>query len=287
VTEFRSVRTEAELPRRIELGEDEGIAVPSFPLAETAIERGADSARVRVGEQPHRPAERVLVVLPTYDERDNLAPMVAAVGRHLVADVLVVDDGSPDGTGAIADGLAAEHAHVHVLHRASKDGLGRACLAGFAWALERGYDLVVTMDCDFSHAPWDLPRLVHAAGDADLVIGSRYVKGGATDGWNFRRRLLSRGGNLYASLFLGARVRDWTAGFRCYRASLLRALDLDGIRANGYSFQIEMAFRTRRAGRRVLEIPVRFVDREEGRSKMTGAIALEAVRVVPTLRLRG
>lgn len=276
--------------------------VPNFDLAELLVARGADSAQVSVGDgapvswaddEPYVPPKpfafpwRILVVLPTFNERENLAQMTAAIARYLVTDILVVDDNSPDGTGALADELHAANESIQVLHRKSKDGLGAAYLAGFAWALERGYERILEMDCDFSHAPWDLPRLVHASANADLVIGSRYVPGGSTPGWSRRRRLLSRGGNIYASVLLGGGVHDWTAGYRCFSADCLRRLDLDDIRATGYGFQIEMAWAVRRAGGKVREVPVRFVDRAKGESKMHGGIAFEALRLVPGLRLRG
>jgi dolichol-phosphate mannosyltransferase len=276
--------------------------VATFDEAEALIADGIESARVAVAADPAtvtwedgryvpaapwQPPRKSLVVLPTYDEAENLRPMVEALGVYAAADILVADDNSPDGTGAIADELAAAHGHVHVLHRPGKEGLGPAYLAGFAWALERGYERVLEVDCDFSHAPWDVPRLIHAAETADLVIGSRYVRGGSTDGWPLSRRLLSRGGNVYTSVFLGRKVRDWTAGFRCFRADILRKLDFSGVGANGYAFQIAMAWNVLRAGGTIREIPVRFVDRARGKSKMNWSIALEAIRLVPKLRWKG
>jgi dolichol-phosphate mannosyltransferase len=302
------VITPDELPARAAGVSDELFVVPSFALAESLIERGADSARVAVvadqadeswfaglaalppGEPvvppaPYRFGMRLLVILPTYDERQNLARMVRTVQRYLETDILIVDDNSPDGTGLIADELAAASPRVFVLHRAEKQGLGRAYLAGFAWALEQGYERVFEMDCDFSHPPWDLPRLAEASRAADLVIGSRYVPGGNTTGWALSRRLLSRGANFYTRAFLGFGVRDWTAGFRCYDGALLGALDLGSVRSDGYAFQIEMTLRTKRQGGRVRELPIRFVDREAGKSKMSRAIALEAMIRVPRMRL--
>jgi dolichol-phosphate mannosyltransferase len=229
---------------------------------------------------------RCIVVLPTFNERENVREMVGAVRRALDTDVLVVDDNSPDGTGAIADELAAAGRRVHVLHRAAKEGLGPAYVAGFRWALDRGYDRVIQMDCDFSHAPGELARLVAASRTADLVIGSRYTPGGSTQGWSPGRRLLSRGGNLYASFLLGADVRDWTAGYRCFTADLLRRLDMSRLRGTGYFFQIEMTWAARRAGAVIREVPVEFVERRKGKSKMTFGIALEAFHRVPRLRLR-
>ena len=228
-----------------------------------------------------------MVCLPTYDERENLEAMVSAVGEVLPEDgrILVIDDNSPDGTGKIADRLAEERADVDVLHRARKDGLGPAYLAGFAWALEQGADLVLEMDCDFSHDPADVPRLLAAAEEADLVLGSRYVPGGGTRNWNLLRRLISRGGSLYAQVLLGVRVRDLTGGFKCYRRAVLETIDLDAIDAKGYAFQIETTYRALRAGFRVVEVPIVFVDREAGGSKMSKSIVLEAIWKVPAVRL--
>jgi dolichol-phosphate mannosyltransferase len=228
---------------------------------------------------------RAVVCLPTYNERENLEPMVGALGAHGVG-VLVIDDSSPDGTGAVADRLAAEHAWVSVLHRPRKEGLGPAYLAGFRQALEAGAELVLEMDCDFSHDPADVPRLIAAAeAGADLVLGSRYVPGGSVGNWGLGRRLVSRGGSLYAQLLLGARVRDLTGGFKCYRRRVLETINLGAIRSRGYAFQIETTYRTLRAGFRVEEVPIAFVDREAGGSKMSNAIVVEAVWKVPALRL--
>jgi dolichol-phosphate mannosyltransferase len=229
----------------------------------------------------------IVVCLPTYNERENLEAMVSALGEVLPDDgrILVIDDNSPDGTGEIADRLAVERADVDVLHRARKDGLGPAYLAGFAWALEQGADLVLEMDCDFSHDPADVPRLLAAAGKADLVLGSRYVPGGGTRNWNLLRRLISRGGSLYAQVLLGVRIRDLTGGFKCYRRALLETIDLDGIDSKGYAFQIETTYRALRAGFRVVEVPIVFVDREAGGSKMSKSIVLEAMWKVPAIRL--
>jgi dolichol-phosphate mannosyltransferase len=229
----------------------------------------------------------ICVCLPTYNERENLERMVAALGEVLGSSgiVLVIDDNSPDGTGEIADRLAAAHEWVHVLHRPRKDGLGPAYLAGFARALELGAELILEMDCDFSHDPADVPRLTAAADGADLVIGSRYVPGGGTRNWGLLRRLISRGGSLYAQVLLGVPVRDLTGGFKCYRRAVLETIDLDAIHSKGYAFQIETTYRTIRAGFRVLEVPIVFVDREVGGSKMSRAIVLEAVWKVPLLRI--
>jgi dolichol-phosphate mannosyltransferase len=227
----------------------------------------------------------VVVCLPTYNERENLEPMVHALGTHDVR-VLVVDDNSPDGTGAIADRLAAELEYVEVLHRQRKEGLGPAYLAGFRHALVGGAELVIEMDCDFSHDPADVPRLIAAAQEADLVLGSRYVPGGRVENWGAVRRFVSAGGSLYARLFLGVPIRDLTGGFKCFRRAVLERLDLDRIHAKGYAFQIELTYRALRAGFRVTEIPIRFADREVGHSKMSRAIVLEAVWKVPLMRLR-
>jgi dolichol-phosphate mannosyltransferase len=230
---------------------------------------------------------RLVVCLPTYNEIQNLEPMVRALGAVLGPDdrVLVIDDSSPDGTGEIADRLAAELAWVDVLHRPRKDGLGRAYLDGFQRALAEGAELVLELDCDFSHDPADVPRLIAAANAADLVLGSRYVSGGGTRNWGLVRRAISRWGSLYAQVLLGLRVRDLTGGFKCYRREVLETIDLRAIRSRGYAFQIETTYRALRAGFRVLEIPIRFTDREVGGSKMSRAIVLEAIWKVPVLRL--
>jgi dolichol-phosphate mannosyltransferase len=229
---------------------------------------------------------RAVVCLPTYNERENLERMLRALGP-MVGDthrVLVIDDSSPDGTGELADRLAAELGYVDVLHRPEKRGLGPAYLAGFRRALAGGADLVLEMDCDFSHDPADVGRLIAAAAEADVVLGSRYVDGGRVENWGILRRLVSAGGSLYARTILGVPVRDLTGGFKCYRRAVLEAIDLDAIAAHGYAFQIETTYRAIRAGFRVVEIPIRFVDREEGTSKMSKAIVAEAVWKVPALR---
>ncbi len=231
---------------------------------------------------------RGLVVLPTYNERDNLPELVEAV---LAVDpglsVLIVDDNSPDGTGDLADALKERHSRrVSVLHRESKQGLGTAYLAGFREALTREVDLVFEMDADFSHAPHHLTALIEAARDADLVIGSRYVPGGGIRDWGGGRRLLSAGGNVYARWILGLPIRDLTSGFKCYRRSVVEILEKSGIRSNGYAFQIETTYRCHLAGFRIREVPIVFEDRRVGQSKMSSAIFREAVRLVPALRLR-
>jgi dolichol-phosphate mannosyltransferase len=201
--------------------------------------------------------------------------------------VLVIDDASPDGTGELADRLAAEHEWVGVLHRAGKEGLGPAYLAGFRRALDDGAELVLEMDCDFSHDPKDVPRLIAAAEDgADLVLGSRYVRGGSIPAWGALRRFISLGGNIYAQVFLQSRIRDLTGGFKCFRRRVLETIPLDAIDSRGYAFQIETTYRVRRAGFRVVEVPIAFTDREQGTSKMNGAIVLEAIWKVPLIRLR-
>jgi dolichol-phosphate mannosyltransferase len=229
---------------------------------------------------------RALVCLPTYDERENLEPMLRRLGEVLGPDdrVLVIDDDSPDGTGELADRLARELPFVDVLHRGRKEGLGRAYLAGFRLALERGAELVLEMDCDFSHDPADVPRLIAAAADADLVLGSRYVRGGGVRDWGLVRRLISRGASLYTQLLLMP-VKDSTGGFKCFRREVLERLDLDAIGSRGYMFQIETTFRARRLGFRVVEVPIVFADREVGGSKMSRSIVLEAIWKVPALRL--
>jgi dolichol-phosphate mannosyltransferase len=234
---------------------------------------------------------RLTICLPTYNERENLQPMVAALeevieGHGLDATVLVVDDNSPDGTGELADRLAQESRRVRVLHRERKEGLGPAYIAAFRTAIEAGAELVLTMDCDFSHDPADVPRLVAVAEGADVVIGSRYVGGGGVRNWGFVRRVVSRGGCLYAQVLLGAGIRDLTGGFKCYRREVLERIGLDRISSKGYAFQIETTYRALRAGFRVVEVPIVFTDREAGRSKMSRGIVLEAIGRVPALRLR-
>jgi dolichol-phosphate mannosyltransferase len=236
-----------------------------------------------------RAVPRAVVCLPTYNERENLEPMVGALGGVLDTTrdlVLVIDDSSPDGTGELADALARELPWVEVLHRKTKEGLGPAYVAGFRRALADGAELVLEIDCDFSHDPKDVPRLIEAAADADLVLGSRYARGGGTAGWGLGRRIVSRGGCLYARVLLGVRVRDLTGGFKCFRRATLEAIDLDALSARGYAFQIETTYRVIRAGLRVKEVPIRFVDRRVGESKMTRSIVAEAMWKVPVLRWR-
>jgi dolichol-phosphate mannosyltransferase len=227
---------------------------------------------------------RAVVCLPTYNERENLEPMVRALA-HQSVDVLVIDDNSPDGTGEIADRLASELPWVEVLHRPSKEGLGRAYVDGFRHVLAGGAELVLEMDCDFSHDPGDVPRLIAAVeGGADLALGSRYVPGGGTENWGMLRRLISRGASVYTRTLLMP-IHDATGGFKCFHRRVLESIDLETIDAAGYVFQIETTYRTLRKGFRVVEIPIRFADRTAGHSKMSRAIVLEAVWKVPALRL--
>jgi dolichol-phosphate mannosyltransferase len=231
-------------------------------------------------------AEPTWVILPTYDEAENLERIVGAVLEQLSPSgtVLVVDDNSPDGTGEIADRLAGSDGSVRVLHRARKEGLGPAYLAGFHLALDAGAERIVEMDADFSHDPAYLPKLIGAAENADLVIGSRYVPGGGVTEWGQMRRFISRGGSAYARMVLDLPIRDLTGGFKCFRREVLEAIDLDTIEARGYAFQVETTYRAIRAGFRVVEIPIVFKDRRDGTSKMRGAIVAEAIWRVPAMR---
>ena len=233
----------------------------------------------------------VWLILPTYNEAVNIEPFVHAVLPELAEAapehrILIVDDNSPDGTGRIADALAAELETVEVLHRPRKEGLGVAYLAGFRRALAHGADFVMEMDSDFSHSPADVPRLVRAATDADLVLGSRYVPGGGVSDWGLLRRVLSRGGSWYARTVLRVDIRDLTGGFKCFRRDVLAGMDLDAVHAEGYGFQIELTYRAIRAGFRVKEVPIVFRERQAGISKMTTRIAAEAVWKVPAMRFR-
>ena len=233
---------------------------------------------------------RIWLVIPTYNEAENVGPIVHAVVAEMskVAPgefrVLIVDDNSPDGTGQLADALAQELDVVEVMHRTSKDGIGRAYIAGFERALGGEAELVIEMDADFSHDPKHLAELISAADDADLVLGSRYVPGGAVKNWGFVRKLISRGGSGYARLVLGIKVHDLTGGFKCIRRQVLETIDLNSLRADGYAFQIEVTYRAIRSGFRVREVPIVFVDRAHGASKMSTVIALEAMLLVPQLR---
>jgi len=231
------------------------------------------------------------LILPTFDEAENIAQVVAAarevLGQAVPGDhrILVVDDGSPDGTGEIADRLAAEHDDVEVLHRTIREGLGPAYLAGFARALDGGAQLILEMDSDFSHDPADLARLIAAIADADVALGSRYVAGGGVTDWGHLRRFVSRGGSWYARIVLGLEVRDLTGGFKCFRREVLESIDLPTVRSRGYAFQVELTDRAIHAGFRVVELPIVFRDRRLGRSKMSWRIAGEAAWLVPRLRL--
>lgn len=235
--------------------------------------------------------DAVLVVMPTFDERENLQPILRRVlAAAPEVHVLVVDDDSPDGTGDLADELAAADTRVHVLHRTGKAGLGAAYVAGFDWAMQRGYTVLVEMDADGSHAPEDLPRLLAALGPAGtpphVVVGSRYVPGGSVVNWPWHRQMLSRGANVYSKIALGVPVNDITAGFRVYRADVLAALNLDGIASQGYCFQVDLTWRAVEAGYAVLELPITFIDREAGESKMSGSIVREALLRVTQWGLR-
>ncbi len=228
---------------------------------------------------------KAVVCLPTYNERENLEPMLRALGDKDVR-VLVIDDNSPDGTGELADRLATELGYVEVLHRERKEGLGPAYLAGFRHALADGAELVLEMDCDFSHDPNAVPRLIAAVeSGADLALGSRYVPGGGVRNWGLLRRVISAGGSFYARVVLGVKVRDLTGGFKCYRRIVLETIDLDSVDSKGYAFQIETTYRALRAGFKVVEVPITFADREVGGSKMSKAIVAEAIWKVPGLRL--
>jgi dolichol-phosphate mannosyltransferase len=227
-----------------------------------------------------------LVCIPTYNERDNLEAITQAVlAAEPRVDILVVDDNSPDGTGKLADELAAKEPRIQVLHREKKQGLGRAYLHAFRWALERGYQFIIEMDADFSHDPKYLPIFLdQAMGGADVVLGSRYVPGGGTVNWGLGRKIISRGGSLYARTILGVKVRDLTGGFKCFRRQVLESLDLEAVHSSGYAFQIELTYRALRKGFSITEVPIVFEDRRVGQSKMSRKIFLEAVTMVWKLR---
>jgi dolichol-phosphate mannosyltransferase len=230
---------------------------------------------------------RVIMVIPTYNEAANLAWIVGRLRRaEPDVEILIVDDSSPDGTGDLADDLAATDAHLHVLHRREKAGLGAAYLHGFGWALDQGYDVIGEMDADGSHQPEELGRLLTALKGADLVIGSRWVPGGSVVNWPLSRQALSRGGNLYVRMLLGIRIKDATAGFRLFRRTTLEKIDLDSVESAGYVFQTDLATRTVRAGLRVVEVPIEFVERVRGASKMSGAVAGESLKLVTRWGLR-
>jgi len=231
---------------------------------------------------------RSLIVIPTYNEIENIRPLVETVlkGTPPSLEILVVDDGSPDGTGALVDTLTAESPRVHVLHRAKKMGLGTAYVAGFRWGLERAFDTIIEMDADFSHDPKYLPTMLERLENYDFVIGSRYVAGGGTVNWGIGRKILSRGGSLYSRLILGAPIRDFTGGFNGWRKAVLEAVDLDTLRSDGYSFQIELKYRAFRRGFRFTEFPIVFEDRKVGKSKMNRKIVIEALGRVWSFRFR-
>jgi len=224
---------------------------------------------------------KTLIIIPTYNEIDNLRPLLEQIFTYAPAtDVLIVDDNSPDGTGKLADEIHDENAQVQVIHRAGKLGLGTAYIAGFMYAIEHGYDAAFEMDADFSHDPRYLPDFLKKIEDADLVIGSRYVPGGATPNWSFMRRFISGGGNIYTRVLLGTKIHDWTAGYRCYRRYVLESINLDSIKSQGYAFQIEMAYRVTRKGFKIVETPIVFMDRRVGKSKMSRKIFIEGFTYV-------
>jgi dolichol-phosphate mannosyltransferase len=232
-------------------------------------------------------SSKTLVIVPTYNERDNLPPLAARLlALPVPVDLLVVDDNSPDGTGEVADGLAAKHPQIHVLHRAEKDGLGRAYRAGFAWALKRDYQFTFEMDGDFSHNPDDVPKFMEAAKDADLVLGSRYCNGIRVLNWPFHRLMLSKGAAQYVQIVTGMPFTDPTGGFKCFRRTALQSIDLQNVRSNGYSIQIELTHMLWRQGMTIVEVPIIFTDRFQGRSKMSGKIVREAFVLVWRLWLQ-
>jgi dolichol-phosphate mannosyltransferase len=221
--------------------------------------------------------EKTLIIIPTYNEKDNLKPLTAEVLKTVPVDILVVDDNSPDGTGAIADGLASSEPRIKVLHRRNKEGLGKAYAAGFKWGLENGYDLLFEMDCDFSHQPKYLPDFLERIKDADLVLGSRYVRGGGVENWPAMRKLISMGGSLYARTILGLGIKDLTGGFKCFRRRVLETIDFENLITGGYGFQIEMTYKAVKLGFKVVETPIIFPDRVVGKSKMSKKIFIEAL----------
>ena len=234
------------------------------------------------------PAKRVLIVIPTYNEIENLGPITSEVMRRTPQEVhvLVVDDGSPDGTGALAEKISASEPRIHVLHRTQKQGLGPAYIAGFRWGFEQGFDQLVEMDADFSHHPSFLPAMLNLMNEHDFVIGSRYVAGGGTVNWGILRKIISRGGSLYSRMVLGAPIRDFTGGFNGWNRRVLEGIDLDTLEAGGYSFQIELKYRAFRKGFRFKEFPILFEDRRVGKSKMNSKIVIEALSLVPKLRFK-
>lgn len=234
------------------------------------------------------PEKRVLIVIPTYNEIENLGPITTEVLKRTPEGVhiLVVDDGSPDGTGALADRLSEADPRVHVLHRTQKQGLGPAYIAGFRWGFSQGFDQLIEMDADFSHHPSFLPAMLNLLNEHDFVIGSRYVDGGGTVNWGLLRKIISRGGSLYSRMVLGAPIRDFTGGFNGWNRRVLEGIDLDTLEAGGYSFQIELKYRAFRKGFRFKEFPILFEDRRVGKSKMSSRIVIEALSLVPKLRFK-
>jgi dolichol-phosphate mannosyltransferase len=234
------------------------------------------------------PAKRVLIVIPTYNEIENLGPITSEVMKRTPSEVhvLVVDDGSPDGTGALAERLSASEPRIHVLHRTQKQGLGPAYIAGFRWGFDQGFDQLVEMDADFSHHPSFLPAMLNLMNEHDFVIGSRYVDGGGTVNWGLLRKIISRGGSFYSRMVLGAPIRDFTGGFNGWNRRVLEGIDLDTLEAGGYSFQIELKYRAFRKGFRFKEFPILFEDRRVGKSKMSSKIVIEALSLVPKLRFK-
>lgn len=230
-------------------------------------------------------AHDAVVLMPTYNERENISSIVEEVLRTAPVDMLIIDDNSPDGTGSVADAIAEKEPRVQVLHRPGKQGLGKAYLDGFRWALSKDYEYIFEMDADFSHQPRYLPEFLREIKRNDLVLGSRYVRDGGVSNWPLHRQLISRGGSLYARTILGVPINDVTGGFKCFRREVLEAIDLDSIASTGYGFQIEMTYRTIQKGFRVKEIPIIFYERNAGKSKMSSGIVFEAVGMVWKLRL--
>lgn len=249
-------------------------------MSSEATNNGSTSAPA----QKTASGNNAIVCIPTYNERENLPSIVEEILRVAPVDILVIDDNSPDGTGSVADGLAEKYNRVHVLHRPGKEGLGRAYIAGFRWALGRGYQYIFEMDADFSHQPRYLPTFLRTIESCDLVLGSRYVEGGGTENWSPVRKVISKGGSLYARTILGVAVRDLTGGFKCFRRQVLEAIDLDSIQSTGYAFQIEMTYRAFKQGFRIKEIPIVFYERTAGQSKMDSKIVAEAMRKVWSIR---
>ena len=283
--DIRGVRSPAASVRRVQVRSSRIDPISPLGTAMRAV-RGTSGGWCTASVVLQVRDMQTLVIIPTYNERDNIGPLVRAVlAVDPALDVLVVDDNSPDGTGALADALARETGRVRVLHRPGKGGLGTAYLAGFRDALDRGYARVVEMDADFSHRPEDLPSLLHAAEIADVVVGSRNVPGGRVENWSPVRNAISKGGSLYARTVLGLPIKDCTGGFKCFRREALTALDLDGVRSTGFGFQVELNYLCHRAGLRIAEVPIVFPDRTRGASKMSGRIAAEAALMVLQLRL--